>query len=149
MQAIEDGKVPYLVVQAVLYGSAAKGDANPQDVDIYLQSDQSTIPFDDSWIEVTGQSGGVATKLRRALRATKAERVSIEWSSEPWEEHREKFPKLEEVEESTRERIAKLDLSFKSHTRAKMRLEKSAEKRQRKPTEWPPYGVVIYPREKR
>ena len=47
VRAIEDGKVPYRVVQAVLYGSAAKGDPNPQDVDIYLQLDQSTIPYDD------------------------------------------------------------------------------------------------------
>ena len=34
VQAIEDCKVSYRVVQAVLYGSAVKGDANPQHVDI-------------------------------------------------------------------------------------------------------------------
>lgn len=48
----------------------------------------------------------------------------------------------------TRERIAELDPSFKSHARARKRLEKSAEKRQRKPTVWPPFGIVIYPRGK-
>jgi len=148
VRAIEAGKAPYRVVQAVLYGSAAKGDPNPQDVDIYLQLDQSTVPFDDSWVEMTGQSGGVSTKLRRTLKASKAERVSIQWSNEPWEAHRKKFPKPEEVEKSTRERIDELDPSFKSHARAKKRLEKSAEKRQQKPTEWPPFGVVIYPRDK-
>lgn len=68
VRAIEDDKVPYRVVQAVLYGSAAKGDANPQDVDIYLQLDQSMIPYDDVWIEVTAQGGGVSAKLRRALK---------------------------------------------------------------------------------
>jgi len=148
VRAIEDGKIPYRVVQAVLYGSAAKGDANPQDVDIYLQLDQSTIPYDDVWIEVTGQSGGFSTRLRRALKATEAERVSIQWGSKPWEEHRMAFPKLEDVEITTRERIAELDPSFKSHARARARLKKSAEKRQRAPTEWPPFGVVIYPRGK-
>src|SRR6266508_1309543 len=119
VRTIEDGKVPYRVVQAVLYGSAAKGDPYPQDVDIYLQLDHTTIPFDDTWPEVTGQSGGVSTKLRQALKATKAERVSIQWGNESWEEHRTKFPKPEEVDKSAQERIAELNLSLKSHAQVK------------------------------
>ncbi len=148
VRTIESGRLPYRVVQAVLYGSAAKGDANPQDVDIYVQLDSSTIPEDDLMEELTRRSGSVSTKLHKALKTNNAERVSIQWGNERWEEYRMKFTKPDEIEARLKDRMSELDLTLKSHARAKRRMEKSVKKRKVKPTEWPPFGVIIYPRDK-
>lgn len=145
--AIERGGLPYKIVMAVLYGSAAKGDPNPQDVDLYLQLDWATVPEEDVWEELTRRSGSVSTRLNKALKLRNSERVSIQWGTRPWEEYRMQFIKPDEIESQLTDRMSSLDPDLKTHARAKRRLEKSIDKRKVKATEWPPFGIVVYPRE--
>src|SRR5438876_10309992 len=77
VNAIEKGAVPYRPVQVVLYGSAAKDEPEPQDVDLYVQLDRDSVPEEDVWQELTHQGGSVSTKLNKALKLRNSERVSI------------------------------------------------------------------------
>ncbi len=144
--AIERGGLPYKIVRAVLYGSTAKRDPNPRDVDLYLQLDWATVPEEDVWDELTRRSGSVSTKLNKTLKLRNSERVSIQWGTQPWEEYRMQFIKPDEIESRLTERMSSLDPDLKTHARAKRRLEKSIDKRKVKATEWPPFGIVVYPR---
>ncbi len=142
-KTVAEGKVPYRVLQVVLYGSVARGDEAPNDVDLYLQLDQSSVPVLDLYAEVRG-ARGVGFRLRASLKAKPQEHVTLQWGFEPWTEHRMKFTKPHEVEESLRRHVAGLDLNLVSHRRDKEQWERSAHKRKAKPFEWPPRGIVLY-----
>lgn len=61
------------------------------------------------------RSGGISTKLNKALKTSKGERVSIQWGNEPWEKHRMKFVKPDDIEARRKDRMTELDDSLKSH----------------------------------
>ncbi len=142
-RTVREGKVPYGVLQVVLYGSVARGDDSRGDVDLYIQLDRSSVPVEELYAEARG-ARGVGYKLRAALKAQPQEHVTLQWGLEPWEEHRLRFTKPEEVEGSLERRVAGLDLTLVSHRKAKQQWERSAKKRKVKPFEWPPKGVVLY-----
>lgn len=145
VEAVRAGRVPYRVLQVVLYGSAARGDPNPNDVDLYIQLEVDSVPFEDTYREITyGGKGGVGEKLRKALKLSKGERVSIIYDFVPWDQHVRLFVKPEEVDKVAQENIARLDLNLKTHRQAKRRIEKSAAKRHVKPFGWPPEAIVLY-----
>ncbi len=144
VHAVCEGKVPYRVLQFVLYGSTAKGAENPNDVDLYVQLDPASVPEVDIVSEIFYPSGGIGTKLRRALKEKPHDRVIIQWGFEPWEEYRLKFVKPEEVDQNLHGMVGGLDLDLASHRRVKGAWERSVAKRRARPTEWPPLGVVLF-----
>lgn len=146
LRVIKEGHLPYRVLQLVLYGSTAKGDQNPNDVDIYIQLDKDSVPKEEGLSEVFRGygKGDVSKNLRKVLKENKTERVSIQWDFISWEEHSQHFVKPEEIENVAMENISELNLSFKTHQQAKNRILKSVSKRSKKPIEWPPKGIVLY-----
>ncbi len=144
MHAVSGGKLPYRVLQLVLYGSTAKGAENPNDVDLYAQLDRTSVPEENMANEIFHPSSGIGATLRKALKEAPHDRVVIQWGWDPWEEHRLTFVKPEEIDRSLRQRVGELDMGFVSHRRAKAAWERSVAKRKSTPTEWPPHGVVLF-----
>ena len=143
VRTVREGKVPYRVLQVVLYGSVAKGAERPADVDVYVQLDNYSVPGEDLYREMTGRY--VTRQLRRALLKDPRERVDIQWGPEPWDKKRLDFVEPDEVERAHAVRVSQLDLSLKTHRQAKARLDKSLTKvRSRPPFEWPPTGEILY-----
>ena len=145
VEAIKAKRAPYHVLQVVLYGSTARGDPNPNDVDLYVQLDINSVPWEDRDQELFNSGkGGTGTKLRKALKSSQGERLSITFDFVPWEQHIRNFVRPEDVDKVAKENIAKLDPTLKTYARTKARIEKSAAKRRTKPFEWPPQGIVLY-----